>query len=283
MRPRTQGTLTTLLALTAIIASCGSTIPIAQPASATKDPVAGSYIARGGGGALDNVNPLIKAFTKLHPSVNWQGLDDIGSDAGIKLVLSGDIDMSFISRDLRPAEVGTVATLPIGATGTGIAVLASNPVAGVTKDQLAGLFRGDITDWRELDGMPSPIRVLLREPGAATRTALEAYCFGGKPPTYAKNAIEVNSYDETVKAMRSLPGPVGMMSMSAQAFGEPTIKFLAIDGIAATRQTLADGTYKMRRPLYLVYPVDPNKVAPGIKAFIEFVKGPDGQAILNSL
>ncbi len=73
------------------------------------------------------------------------------------------------------------------------------------------------------------------------------------------------------------------MSMSAQAFAEPTIKFLAIDGVPATRQTLGDGRYKMRRPLYLVYPIDPIRVQPAVKAFIEFVKSPDGQAVLNSL
>jgi phosphate transport system substrate-binding protein len=282
MPGRALGSLTALLALTLVIAGCGPAIPIAAP-SASRDPLAGSYIARGGGGALDNVSPLIKAFTKLHPSVTWQGLDDIGSDAGVKLVQSGDIDMSFISRELKTAEVGTVATLSIGATGTGIAVLATNPVGGVTKDELGKIFHGDITDWRQIGGVAGPIRVLLREPGAATRTALEAYCFGGKPTGYAKNAIEVASYDETVKAMHSLTGPVGMMSMSAQAFAEPTIKFLAIDGIAATRKTLADGTYTMRRPLYLVYPVDPSRVQPAVRAFIDFVKSPDGQAVLNSL
>ena len=282
MRPRALHRLLAPLALTLIVAGCSATIPIPAPSS-TRDPIAGAYIARGGGGALDNVNPLIKAFSKLHPSVSWQGLDDIGSDAGIKLVQSGDIDMSFISRDPKPAEVGAVATLPIGATGTGIAVLAGNQVAGVTKDQLAQIFRGEIVDWLELGGAPSAVRVLLREPGAATRTAFESYCFGGKATGYAKNSIEVGSYDETVKAMHSLPGPIGMMSMSAQAFAEPTIKFLAIDGVAATRQTLADGTYKMRRPLYLVYPIDPIRVAPAVRAFIDFVKSPDGQAILNGL
>ena len=281
VRPRVLGPLT-LIVLTLVVTGCGATIAIPAP-SATRDPIAGAYIARGGGGALDNVTPLIKAFAKLHPAVTWQGLDDIGSDAGIKLVQSGDLDMSFISRDLKPAEVGTVATVAIGATGTGIAVLSTNPVTGATKDQLAKIFRGELTDWRELAGTPSPIRVLLREPGAATRTAFESYCFGGKSTGYAKNAIEVNSYDETVKAMHSLPGPIGMMSMSAQAFAEPTIKFLAIDGVPATRQTLADGTYKMRRPLYLVYPIDPIRVQPAVRAFIDFVKGPDGQAVLNTL
>jgi phosphate transport system substrate-binding protein len=184
-----------LSAAALLAASCGGSLPITTT-TATKDPLAGSYIARGGGGALDNVGPLIKEFTKLHPGVTWQGMDDIGSDAGIKLVQSGEIDLSFISRDLKPAEVGTVAAVPIGSTGTGVVVNAANAVMGLTKDQLAKVFRGDITDWSGVGGTPGPIHVFMREVGAATRSALESYVFGGKPPAaYAKNTIEVGSYD----------------------------------------------------------------------------------------
>jgi len=125
-----------LLGLIAILAtSCGGSVPFVTP-TATKDPFAGAYIARGGGGALDNVGPLIKEFTKLHPSMTWQGMDDIGSDAGVKLVQSGDIDLSFISRDLKPAEIGAVLTVPIGSTGTGVVVNAAVYLLG----SFPGLF-----------------------------------------------------------------------------------------------------------------------------------------------
>jgi len=226
----------------------------------------------------------MREFGKLHPTVTWQGLDDIGSDAGIKLVQSGDIDLSFISRDLKPAEVGTVVTLPIGSTGTGIVVNDSNPVTGLTKDQLAKIFRGDITDWNDVGGTPGPIHVFMREVGAATRSALEAYVFGGKPPAaYAKNTIEVGSYDEILKAMHNFSGSISIVSMSTQAINEPTTHLLAIDGVAATHQTLAAGKYPMSRPLYFVYSNDGAKVKPAIKAFMDWVKGPQGQGVLDSL
>ncbi len=273
-----------LLGLIAILAtSCGGSVPFVTP-TATKDPFAGAYIARGGGGALDNVGPLIKEFTKLHPSMTWQGMDDIGSDAGVKLVQSGDIDLSFISRELKPAEVGSVLTVPIGSTGTGVVVNAANPVMGLTKDQLAKIFRGDVTDWKDVGGTPGPIHVFMREVGAATRSALESYVFGGKPPAaYAKNTIEVGSYDEILKAMHNFSGSISIVSMSAQAIAEPTTHLLAIDGIAATHQMLAGGKYPMSRPLFFVYANDPAKVKPAIKTFMDWVKGPQGQAVLDSL
>ena len=46
---------------------------------------------------------------------------------------------------------------------------------------------------------------------------------------------------------------------------------------------VADGTYPIRRPLYLTYNTDATKLKPAIKSFIDFVKGPDGQKVIASL
>src|SRR5689334_274158 len=108
--------LAAVAVLAVVVAGCGA-LP-GLNAAPTRDPLAGVYIARGGGGALDAVVPLTRAFVAKHPSVTWQGLEDIGSDAAIKLVQTGDIDLGFISRELKPAEIGTVRTLAIGASGT---------------------------------------------------------------------------------------------------------------------------------------------------------------------
>ena len=61
------------------------------------------------------------------------------------------------------------------------------------------------------------------------------------------------------------------------------MRLLTIDNIAATRDTLANGTYPIRRPLYFVSHTDAAKVKPTVKAFLDFVKGPEGQKILAGL
>ena len=270
-----------LFAVVITSTACGA-LSFLAPAP-TKDPLSGVYIARGGGGALDAVLPLTNAFTARHPGVTWQGLDDIGSDAAIKLVQSGDIDLGFISRDLKAPELGMVITQTIGASGTAIAVSASNPVNGLTRDQLVKIYSGAIVNWRDVGGDNAAVRILLREASAATRTSVEAYVFGVMKPSYGKDAVELNSYAEIVKAIKSFPGAFGTVSMSAEAFNERAIKFLSIDGIPATHAALVGGGYPMRRPLYLVTSTDPTKVRPAMRAFLEFVKSPEGQAILDSV
>ena len=269
------------LALAALlVASCGGANPIARP---TEDPLAGSFVLKGGGGALDAVRALTSGFSASHPTVIWQGFDDVGSDAGVSLTVSGNVDLGYISRDLRAAEKGTVETIPVGASGTGVGVSATNLVKALTKDQVAKIFTGQITDWKDVGGAPGKIRVLLREPESSTRSAFESYFFGTTKPVYAKDAIEVVQIDETLKALSSFKDSIGMMTMNAKAFSTAEVRMLTIDSIAATRDTLANGTYPIRRPLYFVAHVDPAKVKPTVKAFLDFVKGPEGQKILAGL
>ncbi len=270
-----------VLALSALLlASCGGANPISRP---TDDPLAGSFVLKGGGGALDAVRALTSGFSASHPTVIWQGFDDVGSDAGVSLTVSGNVDLGFISRDLRTAERGTVETIPVGASGTGVGVNTTNTVKALTKDQVAKIFTGQITDWKDVGGTAGKIRVLLREPESSTRSAFESYFFGSTKPVYSKDAIEVFQIDETLKALGSFKDSVGMMTMNAKAFSTTEVRMLTIDNIAATRDTLANGTYPIRRPLYFVAHTDPAKVKPTVKAFLDFVKGPEGQKILAGL
>src|SRR5438874_11611794 len=145
-----------LIIMTALFAvSCGGAGGL--PVPATQDPLAGQYIVNGGGGALDNVKALTDAFQKAHPTITWQGLADVGSDAGVNLVLSGETDLGYISRDLKDPEKGKVEALSIGASGTAVAVAATNPVKALTKDQVAKIFTGAITDWKDGGGTPGKI------------------------------------------------------------------------------------------------------------------------------
>ena len=262
-----------------IAAACGPTAPAAR----TPDPLGGNYILRGGGGALDTVTALTTAFTSLHPTVRWQGFEDVGSDASVKLVVSGEGDLGFISRELRPAEVGTVLTLPIGRSGTALAVNATNSVRGLTKEQVAQIYSGTITNWNPIGGTAGPIRLFIREPGSAVRSTFESYFFGATKPVYPKTLVEVTNADQTIVALGGFKDSIGMLSMTAQAYAAPNIRMLAIDGVPATRATVADGTYKVLRPLYLIYNRDAAMVKPAIRAFLDWVQSPEGQQVLTGL
>ncbi len=266
-----------LIALSLLVAACGG----AAAPVATKDPLAGRYTLSGGGGALEGVSALAQAFSKRHPSVTWL-IDDVGSDGGVRLVATGGADLGMISRDLKGAEKGTVEILSVGISGTAVAVNAANPVTGLTRDQVRRIYSGEITDWSQAGGSPGTVTVLVREASSSTRSAFESYFFTSAP-TYGKGVIEVHELGETLKAIVSFKDAVGMVTISNATLRDTTIRLLAIDGVAASKENLVSGAYGIRRPLYLVYDSDPAKLKPAVKEFLDFVRGPEGQKVIAGL
>lgn len=260
-----------------VLAACGGA---AKPAAPTADPLAGRYSATGGGGAIAAVNALAKRFAELHPGVVWQ-IDETGSDAGVNLATTGGVDFGFTSRPLKDDEAKALASVNIGLAGTGVIVNAANPVKALTKEQVKQIFSGQITNWRQVGGEDLEVKVFIREANAATRSSFESFFFAGKA-SYAKDATEVYEIDQTLKAVGSFRASIGMATANSKTASDTSVKLLAIDGVAPTPENLVNGSYKVGRPLLIVYPIDGSKVRPGIRAFLDFVRSPEGQRIAAS-
>ncbi len=271
----TQRVLIVVLAL--LLTACGGT---AKPPSPTADPLVGRYSASGGGGALAAVTALTKRFAELHPGVTWQ-VEEVGSDAGVNLATAGAIDLGFTSRALTADEATKLSTLGIGLAGTCVIVNSANPVKDLTRDQVKRIFAGEITNWKQVGGDDLDIKVFVREANAATRSSFEQYFFGGKA-TYVKDATEVYELEQTLKSVGSFRASIGMATANRRASTEPTVKLVSIDGVAPTPENLVNGSYKIGRPLLLVFPKDESKLRSGIKAFLDFVRSPEGQQIAAS-
>ena len=262
----------------ALLAACGGTPATTSPGAG--NPLSGGrYLLSSGGGALAQVTALTKRFTELNPGKTWL-VENVGSDAGISLVATGHSDMGAISRDLAPPERGTVALEPLGVVGTGVAVNPDNPVKGLTIAQVRAAFSGDVTNWSQLGGPDLPIKVFLRDTTAATRQSFDEYVFAGATPAYAATSAVVGSNAEMTTSVHSFAGGIGMFTLKQATVDDPKIRLLSIDGAPATMAALNDGSYKIRRPLYLVYPIEPGRMKPDVKLFLDFVRSLEGQKIL---
>jgi ABC-type phosphate transport system substrate-binding protein len=56
-------------------------------------------------------------------------------------------------------------------------------------------------------------------------------------------------------------------------------RIVTIDAISPTKSALRDGTYQLRRPLYLVFARGDQR--PGIAQFLDFIRSDDGQRIID--
>ena len=255
-------------ALLALTMACSTAVPA--------DPFKGRYVVSGAATPIEVMQELTTAFTAKHPGMTWT-FDDTGSAAAVGLVHEGPADIGMLSRSLTPEEAGTVEQASVGFSGTAVAVNEKNPVSGLTTPQIRSIFSGEVTDWSAVGGQPGHIFVLIRVP-SATRTSFEAAFFPGGHPTYPPDAARLD-VEPLLSALRDNSETIGYVPFNQRTFEQKGIKLLALDGVAPTIENLRAGTYKLARPLVIVY--DPNKARPGVKAFFDFVRSADGQRIIR--
>lgn len=253
-----------------LLVTCGTAVD-----TAPSEPLSGTYIASGGGGALLAVQALTARFEELHPRVEWR-VTESGSNSAIKLVISNTVDIGFVSRALTDAEKEQVTGIPIGFSGTAVVLNSANPVTNLSKEQLLQIYSGEAKSWLQLGGIDATIRPFLRESNAATRQTFEAYLFAGSPAAYGRNVVEQMEADVLLTSVRSFSGAIGIASTGSRTAADNRVRIIQVDGVAATKENIASGAYKIVRPLAVIYS-NTTPLKPAVRAFLEFVKSAEGQ------
>ena len=268
-----------LLQLAVILALAASACGAPGTTANQVDPMIGRYRVSAGGGTIPVLTTLTQKFTALHPGVLWD-IENVGSDAAIASIQRAEADLGGVSREMSAAEKQSVGTVQIGLSGTAIVVNASNPIASLTKEQIRGIFAGDIKDWSQVGAPAGEIKTFVREPVAATRQIFDEYIFGGKA-AYRPDYTPVDSADQTTKAITSFKDAISMLTITDATLKDTRYRLVPIGGVAPTMDNLQSGTYPMRRPLYAVFNASRDKLKPAIAAFLDFTTSPEGQKLLS--
>jgi phosphate transport system substrate-binding protein len=263
-----------ILVAALIASACGGAS--APPA----DPLAGVYRIGGGDAALTIVQALTDAFAAKHPGVKFTYDTSLGSDGGVNLAAQQVIDLGMASRELTDAESQNVDRVLVGVAGTGLVVHQTNMLKDLTTAQVEAIFSGKLNDWAALGfAKPLPVIPLVREKGSSARATFETYVYGGKP-TYGGGVLEIQGGDQIRQAVAGQPGAIGMVGVTGDEPAPPGTHIVTIDGISPTKMALHDGSYKLRRPLYLVYARNASLRA-GVAEFISFIRSAEGQKITD--
>lgn len=220
-------------------------------------------------------------------TVDTQG----GSAGGITQLGAKQVDIAMSSKPVSDEDeakapgIDFTSTL-IGQDAVGIVVrkeVVDGGLTSVTKAQLRALFEGTVRNWKEIGGPDLETFVYDKEPGRGTREVLDTFLYakGEKapaPPADNPRYAIVGGNEETRTKLLSTPGSVAPLS-SAFADGYPQLAVLAVDGITPTAATIADSSYPMSRPLYLVTDGPPAGAA---KTFVDYVLSAKGQELLTT-
>jgi phosphate transport system substrate-binding protein len=251
------------------------------------------------------VKPIVEAatqqFKKSNPGVEF-AVGGGGSGQGIQLVTKGTVNIGMSSRPLKEAEkTGDLVEYAIGMDGVTLIANKANAVANLTREQVQGIYTGQITNWKELGGAAAPIvlftlnskhgthEVFMEYFGLETKESGEGAALTAthrKKGDEAYATVTAKAMDEgrqVIAAILTNPNAVGYVSIGIAASiagkGAP-IRLLDLDGVAATEANVVAGTYKLMRPLLLLTKGEAKGTA---QDFIHFLTGPDGQAIVKQM
>lgn len=208
-----------------------------------------------------------------------------GTGVGLSALLDGTTDIAMASRGIKFGEKmkakaagEKLEEVPIAYDALAVVVHPSNPVKQLTRQQLEDIFRGKITNWKQVGGDDRKIVVYSRETSSGTYEFFKESVLKNK--NYMSGSLSMPATGAIIQSVSQTPGAIGYVGL---AYVSPRIKPLAIsyDGehyAAPTLENALNKSYPIVRPLYYYY----NKKNIGdITPLLQFILSPAGQEIIK--
>ena len=186
-----------------------------------------------------------------------------GSGSGIKAVQAGSCDIGLASRDLKPEEATEFKGTVVAIDGIAMIVNKENPVKDLTIEQIAALYKGEITNWSEVGGADAPVVLIGREAASGTRDGFESITDTEDACKYNQ---ELTSTGDVVQTVSSNPNAIGYASLASV---KDTVKLISVEGVTPSTKTIQDGSYKIQRNFVMVTKKNA-ELSPAAKSFFEF-------------
>ena len=241
-------------------------------------------ITMGGSTSLsETAEKLADAYMDKYPfmKISIQGG---GSGVGESSCLSGEFQIGMLSRDLS-AEGASQGLIAHQIGQDGVAVIANVAgVDGLTTEQVAQIFSGEITNWNQVGGPDQQILVVIREDGSGTRDCFDSAMEKiDEDFVCTQNAVTCQSTGLVIQNVQNTAGSIGYISIGQLANLNPQPETaeahaLDLDGVEASEDNVLNGTYSISRNLVLV---TDGEATGNVAAFLSWIMSEEGQNILG--
>lgn len=245
--------------LVAALAGCGTT-----NTDTPKDngQVSGTVSTDGSTSMEKVIGFLSEAYMNKNSAVKVT-YNPTGSGSGIKAVQAGSCDIGLASRDLKPEEATDLNGTVVAIDGIAMIVNKENPVKDLTIEQIAALYKGEITNWSEVGGADAPVVLIGREAASGTRDGFESITDTEDACKYNQ---ELTSTGDVVQTVSSNPNAIGYASLASV---KDSVKLISVEGVTPSTETIQNGSYKIQRNFVMVTKKNA-ELSPAAKSFFEF-------------
>jgi len=232
------------------------------------------------------VGPIADAFAEMfarkYKNVSIT-VKKTGSGDGAAALIDGRCDIATMSRFMKLNEFKEAiknGVMPVAHAvamdGVCVVVHPSNPIKALSSEQVRKIYKGIITNWKQLGGADKKIVVISRDTSSGTYETFHKLVM--KKQKMGKDIEYVSSNPQAHARVKTTTGAIGYIGLG---FVDRNVKVLAIDGVIPTRRTIATGKYPVSRPLFMFtngYP----KLGSIAHTFVTFYLTERGQEIIEA-
>jgi phosphate transport system substrate-binding protein len=150
----------------------------------------------------------------------------------------------------------------------------NSPISNLTKDQVAKIFTGQVTDWSEIGGTPGKISIYTRNTSSGTYKDWQSLAMGGRD--YPSSSLKMAGNEQIAQEVAKNKNGIGYVGFAySKAAGT---KAITIDGIAPTAANASKFPYSR-----LCYLFTSDAPTPETTAFLNFIKSSAGQEIIKKV
>ncbi|MDL2273838.1 substrate-binding domain-containing protein [Oscillospiraceae bacterium OttesenSCG-928-G22] len=235
---------------------------------------------------------LYMHFTGGNPRDAAYAIRHYKTDAAYENLLNGLANIIFVTypsedEQKRFADAGAeMEIVPVVKDAFVLFVNAENPVTSLTQAELRGIYSGGIENWAEVGGNDLPIVPYQRPINSGSQTLfLKLLMKDTLPlsPTSEQQIASMGDIIDVISEYDNAPAAIGysVFYFANEMYGNDNIRFLGVDGVLPSKETIAAGDYPLETFYYAVLRADTPADHPA-RALLAFLLSDDGQRVAES-
>lgn len=260
-----------------------------SPDQLTSAPV----VIKGSDTEVQLVSNLVESFSQDHTGADIS-VTGGGSSVGIAALINGEIDIANSSRSMKTEEREQAKSrgfateeFIIARDGLSAIVHPSNAVTQLTVEQLAKMYRGEITNWREIGGPDRPITLYGRQSTSGTYGFFRDTIVKADYAASMRNMEGNQAIFDAVAQDQTGIGYIGVGYAVQEGRAREGVKILSVQTDAGSpavspldKEAVLAGRYPIVRPIYQYLKELPLKDSL-IDELLRFEVSAAGQAIVE--
>ncbi|MBQ2888171.1 MAG: substrate-binding domain-containing protein [Firmicutes bacterium] len=185
------------------------------------------------------------------------------------------------------ANIGTELDItPIGRDALVFIVNEDNPVQNLTRQQLIDIYTGQITNWQQVGGADLPIVAFQRPDASGSQSLFMKLLMTDDEPMAAPTELRPAEMGELIEDLATYDNTDNALGFSVfyyanYMYSQPGLRFVAVDGVLPSDETIADGTYPLLNEYYLAVRADEPADSPTMRLH-DWILSDKGEAAIRA-